>query len=197
MKSFIKITFFFSFLFLVSCGGSNVQTAKTTDKDLSTYNSFAYLPNTNPEVQGRNYNNEEVTTSVIETINMNMQEAGYKLDREEPDLLVLVSTRVDKELASRTQPVYAGYPYTSGVNTVSPFYSPYHYRGYSSINRVVGYDTDTYQYEEGTLVINLVDRQTQETVWKGIASDNIYTQGSNEAIRKLVNDIFKQYPLRN
>lgn len=197
MKSFIKFIFCFSFLFLVGCGGSNVQTTKTTERDLSTYDSFAYLPNTNPEVEGRNYNDEEVTTSVIETINMNMQEAGYKLDREEPDLLVLVSTRVDTETANRTQPVYAGYPYTSGVNTVSPFYSPYHYRGYNNFNRVVGYDTDTYQYEEGTLVINLVDRQTQETVWKGIASDNIYTQGSNEAIRGLVNDIFKEYPLRN
>lgn len=189
------MTICFSLLLIVGCGSTNVQTAKTTDKDLSNYNSFAYLPNANPDIAGEDYNNEEVNTAVIEVINMNMQEAGYNLDREEPDLLVLVSTKVDSEIASRTQPVYAGYPYRSGVTTVSPFYSPYYYRGYNNFNRVVGYDTDTYEYEEGTLVINLVDRETRETVWKGVASDNIYTQGTTDAIRGLVNDIFDEYPL--
>lgn len=197
MKPLQNLIFCFSFLLILSCGTSNVQTAKTTDKDLSNYDSFAYLPNANPDVAGQDYNNEEVTTAVIEVINMNMQEAGYELDREDPDLLVLVSTKVDNETASRTQPVYAGYPYRAGVTTISPQYSPYYFRGYNTFNRVVGYDTDTYEYEEGTLVINLVDRETRETVWKGVASDNIYTQGTNEAIRGLVNDIFEEYPLMN
>lgn len=174
--------------------GSNVQTVKTTNKDLNTYDSFAYLPNTNVR---EDYNNEDINTAVIEVINMNMQQAGYELDRDNPDLLVLVSTKVNTETAANTEPVYAGYPYASGVNTISPFYSPFYYRGYNNINRVVGYDTDTYQYQEGTLVINLVDRETQETVWKGIASDNIYTQGTTSAIKELVNDIFEQYPLMN
>ncbi|MCM4158678.1 DUF4136 domain-containing protein [Antarcticibacterium flavum] len=195
MKYYFKLVFYFSFIFLIGCGGSNVRTTKTTNKDLSNYNSFAYLPNTSPEVEGRNYNDEQVNTAIIETINSNMREAGYTVNRDNPDLLVLVSTAVDTQTRSRTQPVYAGYPYTSGVTTVSPFYSPYYYRGFASYNRVVGYDTDTYQYQEGTLVINFVDRETRETVWKGIASDNIYTQGNTAAIQEMVDDIFEQYPL--
>jgi hypothetical protein len=30
--------------------------------------------------------------------------------------------------------------------------------------------------KEGTLVINLTDLQTKNTVWKGVASDTIYDQ---------------------
>lgn len=194
MKVFYSVIFCVSFLLLLSCG-SNVQTMKTTDKDLSRYDSFAYLPNTSAR---EDYNDEKINTAVLEVINMNMKNAGYELDRDNPDLLVLVSTKVNTETASRTEPVYAAYPYASGVNTVSPFYSPFYYRGFSNYSGgVIGYDTDTYQYKEGTLVINLVDRETRETVWKGVASENIYNQGTTAAIRELVNDIFEQYPLMN
>lgn len=196
MKIYKTLGILFLVISLMACGGtSNVQTAKTTDKDLSSYDSFAYLPNANAEIQGTNYNNEQVNTAIIETINMNMQQAGYNLDRQNPDLLVLVSTKTNMETGTTTDAVYARYPYGGAGRTVSPFYNDYYYAGYTGFNRIVGYDTDTYQYEEGTLVINLVDRETQETVWKGIASENIYNQGTTAAIQDLVNDIFEQYPL--
>lgn len=184
-------------LVFIACGGSNVQTVKTTDKDLSNYETFAYLPNSNVEVSGMDYNNEDINAFIIESINNNMQQQGYKLDRDNPDLLVLVSTSTDEEMARTTDPVYARYPYTAGVNRVQPFYSPYYYRGYNTFSSVVGYDTDTYQYTEGTLVINLVDRETKEVVWKGIASDNIYNQTNIQVIEEMVNEIFSNYPAKS
>lgn len=196
MKLFQNITWCLSFLLLMGCGsGSNVETAKTTDGDLSNYDSFAFLPNSNPEGVDESYDDDEVNTAVIETINMRMREAGYELDRDDPDLLVLVSTKTNVETGTQSRPVYAGYPYSSGATTVRPYYNSYYFRGFNNYNRVVGYDTDTYQYKEGTLVINLVDRETRETVWKGVASDNIYNQGTTAATRALVNDIFEEYPL--
>ena len=197
MKKIKYVGFFVVLMLLISCGTSNVATMKTTNKDLSRYDTFAYLPNSNPAGTGINYNDEKVNTAVIETINMNMQQAGYNLDRENPDLLVLVSTKTNKETGVTSEPVYARYPYEGTLTTIHPYYSNYYYPGFSTFNRVVGYDTDTYQYREGTLVINLVDRETRETVWKGIASENIYNQGTTAAIRELVNEIFEQYPLNN
>lgn len=197
MKIFKKLGVAVVMFSIIGCGGTtNVQTAKTTNRDLSTYDSFAYLPNSSAEISGRNYNDEQVNTAIIETINMNMQEAGYELDRENPDLLVLVSTKTDLETETTAQPVYARYPYAGATaRAVSPFYNNYYYTGYNRINNIVGYDTDTYQYEEGTLVINLVDRETEETVWKGVASENIFNQSTTGAIQDMVNDIFEQYPL--
>jgi len=45
------------------------------------------------------------------------------------------------------------------------------------------------------LVIYLVDKETNETVWKGASSTSIYDSGNIEAMTQLVNAIFKEYPL--
>ncbi|MDT0691595.1 DUF4136 domain-containing protein [Salegentibacter sp. F188] len=167
------------------------------DTDLSKYETFAYLPNSNVEAPGKNYNDEDVNTLVIETINENMKQAGYTLDRDNPDLLVLVSTRTNTETETTADPMYARYPYTGAATTVSPFYNNYYYRGYNNYSGVIGYNTDTYTYEEGTVVVDLVDRETKETVWKGISSENLYDETTTGAMRDLVNQIFDEYPLNN
>ena len=179
---------------LISCG-PRVATVKTTEKDLSRYDTFAYLPNTGIDLPGENIDDRSVNEAVIETVNRNLRQAGYTLDRQNPDLLVLVSTDTDTEVATTTEPVYATYPYTAGVTTVSPFYDSYYYPGFTTFTDFAGYDVDTYRYKEGTVVINLVDRETRETVWKGVASESLYDQVSVPEIQQLVNAIFEEYPL--
>ncbi|MGB8374271.1 MAG: DUF4136 domain-containing protein [Salegentibacter sp.] len=174
--------------------GPRVTTSKTTSKDLSNYNTFAYLPNSSVEMPDKAFN-DDVNSAIVETVNNNMRKAGYTLDRNNPDLLVLISTKTNLKTETTTDPVYATYPYMGGVATVSPFYDPYYYSGYANYTNIVGYDTDTYAYKEGTLIINLVDRETKETVWKGISSKSLYDQTNTAAIQDLVNQIFQEYPL--
>lgn len=184
-------------LAVLSCG-PRVETARPTDVDLEKYDTFAFLPNSNADIPNESYNNEDVNRMVVETVNQNMREAGYTLDRENPDLLVLISTSTEIERERTTEPVYAAYPYAGGVGTVGPAYGNYYYRGFNTFGGgVIGYDTDTYAYEEGTVVINLVDRETKETVWKGMTSDALYDQPNTQAMRELVNEIFEEYPLNN
>jgi hypothetical protein len=161
---------------------------------LSNYNTFAYLPNTNAEVEGDMYNDENINTGIVEAVKTNLTQNGFELERSNPDLLILLSTATDREVGTTTDPVYATYPYTTGVTTISPYYGSNYYYGYGGYNNVIGYDTDTYSYKEGTLVINLIDRKTKNTVWKGVATDAIYDQTSPGAIRQMVNDIFEKFP---
>ena len=179
---------------LLSCG-PRVSTSKTANVDLDRYDSFAYLPNSNVNAEGLRMDSEEVSRAVIEAVNTNLRQEGYDLDRQNPDLLVLISTDTDTEVTTTTDPVYATYPYTTGVTTVNPLYNNYYYGGYAGYTNIVGYDTDTYTYEEGTVVINLVDRETRNTVWKGVASETLGAQTTTQGIRDLVNDIFEEYPL--
>lgn len=195
MKKINLIVLFLVGSILFGCG-PRVTTMKTTNKDLSVYDSFAYLPNTDIEMPSKSFN-DDVNEAVIETINSNLRQAGYELDRQNPDLLVLVSTETDTEIGATTDPIYATYPYATGVTTISPYYEPYYYPGYMDYTSFVGYDVDTYSYQEGTVVINLVDRETRETVWKGVASESIYDQSTIQEIQELVNAIFEEYPLRN
>lgn len=188
-----NLAIIFLTLAVVSCG-PRVTTSKTTSKDLSNYDTFAYLPNSSVQMPDKSYN-EDVNSAIIEAVNNNMREVGYTMDRDNPDLLVLLSTKTDLETETTTDPVYATYPYANGATTISPFYDPYYYSGYANYTRVVGYDTDTYAYKEGTLIINLVDRKTKQTVWKGISSKSVYNQTTTGAIEDLVNQIFQEYPL--
>lgn len=174
---------------------TNVQTINPSRNDLSDYETFAYLPNTNVEVEGKNYSDTAVNKVIVESVKMNLEKHGLEIDQKEPGLLVLISTSADVELKANTRPVYATYPYQFGIGRVSPWYNPYYYYGYSSYSPVVGYNTTTYSYKEGTLVIDLIDRETKKTVWKGIANEQIYSQPTTEAIQDLVGDIFSEFPM--
>lgn len=94
---------------ILSCGPS-VNATKTTDKDLSTYKTYAYLPNGNFESLERDFDGGKVGEEVINSVNRNMQQEGYTLDRDNPDLLVLVSTSTERDVNVTQDPVYATYP---------------------------------------------------------------------------------------
>lgn len=179
---------------ITSCGPA-VTTTKSNNADLSSYSSFAYLPNADVNMPDRK-KNDQVNSLIIESVNANMMKAGYQLDRENPDLLVLISTKVDKEIETDTDPVYATYGYYDRVNLrVSPYYNDFYYNNYVNYPRVVGYDTDTYTYKDGTLIIQLVDRKKNKTVWKGVSGTSVYDGTTTNAMTNLVNEIFEEYPL--
>lgn len=178
---------------LIGCG-PRVETKKMTNKDFSNYDSFAFLPNSDIELPGKSLKSMDVNDAVVETVYQNMRKRGYKLDRTSPDLLVLIST--DTSVETTTEPMYAYYPYSPSITTVSPFYDTYFYRGFADYNSIVGYDVDTYAYKEGTVVLNIVDRETRETVWKGVAAESIYDQTTIDAIEEMVNAIFSEFPER-
>lgn len=190
----LKMTMIIMMVFTwVGCG-PRVTTTNPDDTNVDNYQTFAFLPNTNAEVDNRSYNDEDVNTMVLNAINENLTDEGYRLDRSQPDLLVLVSTKTDSELATDRDAVYATYPYATGVTTVAPYYEPYYFYNYSGYSNIIGYDYDTYTYEQGTLVVRLVDRQTKETVWKGVATDPIYNETTRRAITQMVDDIFEEFP---
>jgi hypothetical protein len=183
-------------MILTACS-PRVTTVNPAGTDLSNYRTYAYLPNADVEMQDTQMDADEVNQRIVETTKMHMDRQGFRLDRDNPDLLLLISVARDQETAVDTDPVYATYPYsTYGVNTVSPYYGSYYYNDFYGYNDVVGYDTDTYQYTEGTLVINLIDRESRETVWKGYTSDASYSGSTTGEIVELVDDIFDEMPAR-
>ena len=177
---------------LGSCGPT-VQTVKTSNVNLSNYRTFAYLPNTNFDDKEVGFNDSSVGYSVIQSVNTNLEKNGFELDRESPDLLVSIRTKMDVDKETVRDPMYATYPYAT-VRPVSPYYDPFYYTYYNDYTRIIGYDRDTYKIKEGTLMIDLIDRKTKEVVWRGTASDQIYQSNNSEAISEYVDDIFDKLP---
>lgn len=182
------------FVSFTACGPA-VSTTKQEGVDLSKFNTFAYLPNTGIDVPKKNETDEDVNELVIKTINANLQDAGYTINRNNPDLLVLVSTKVDFNSETIPNTTYATYPYTTGATAVNTYYGDYYYAGFADFGGINGYNTDNYSYKEGTVVVDIVDRKTKKSVWKGSSSESLYNDNRADAIANLVNEIFKKYPL--
>ncbi len=178
---------------ILSCGPI-VQTVNMSNEALESYKSFAYLPSSNFDDSTLEYNDKTVGTKVIERVNSNLMKAGYTLDRENPDLLVLIRTMVDTETQTYKEPIYANYPYADLTPNVSPYYDPFYFTNYYDYNQIIGYDTDVYKYKEGTLIVDLVDRKSKKVVWRGTASDQIYKGNNSKVISTYVDDIFEQFP---
>lgn len=195
MTEFKSILYcFFGIAFLAGCG-PNVKTTKTTDTDLSNYETFAYLPNGNFEDPAKGYDDPSVGESVINEVNASMKELGYELERNQPDLLVLIGTKTDTDLERETDPVYATYPnYYGSAYAVGSYYDPYYYHGYNAYNNVIGYDVDYDKQESGTLMLSLVDQANRNVVWRGTASDFVGGERDSRAISDFVDDLFAEFP---
>ena len=195
MKSIFPLLLLLTGLFVSGCG-PQVTTAQPTNADLSSYSTFAYLPNADIKLRNDSMDQDMVNTRVIETVNIEMEKQGYQLDRDNPDLLVLINVYTEQDTSTSEDPVYASYPYgTYGITRVSPYYNNFYYNGFASYGGVVGYDRDTREYTEGTLIISLVDRMSKKTVWKGMTSKAIYSGSTTDEIVKLVDNIFDEYPM--
>ncbi len=127
----IKIIISLLTLVLMACG-PKVSTEKVSGKNLNSYSTFAYLPNSNFDDYIKFETDNSVGMAVIENVNHNMQKVGYKMDRNNPDLLVLLSTTTNIEKTASTEPVYATYPIYYGRGyPVSPYYQDYYYYNYA------------------------------------------------------------------
>ncbi len=188
MKTLNFALILLTFLFF-SCGPT-VNTTKTTAVDLSKYKTFAYLPNSNFE----GIKNETFEKEIIETTNLNMKKRGYTIDRNRPDLLVLISTTKDSA-TENTKPVYATYPdYDASKYRVNPTYENYYYNGYNDFDGFVDYEVNLSAYDTGSLIIRLVDAKTKIVVWRGSAFDAKFADEESVAIDKFVDDIFAEFP---
>ncbi len=139
------------------------------DTNFKTYSSYAFL-----ECERDTGN---ICTEVYNAIHRQMQARGYKLTLNKPTLLV-----------------------NYGI-----FYDNLRYQGYTQpvIKAWTETEDDSYKYEpvkyaldKGTLIISLIDAESDQVVWRGYAS-GIFRQQNNTAqyYKSVVRTIFDQYPL--
>ena len=182
-------------LFLIACG-PKVNTDKKTTRDLSTYSSYSFLPNQDT-IKNSDYDNAYVNEVVIDEINQNMREKNYRLERNQPDLLVYYHLMFDEEMAVNSSPVYTNYSYYRPGYYVGPYYRNFAYNNYFTVPRIAapaGAGIEQIPYKEGTIVIDLIDRRTNEIVWRGKANDVVDRNNLEEELRSYVNAIFSEFP---
>jgi hypothetical protein len=94
------------------------------------------------------------------------------------------------------------YPYNAGngypIGTISGFSYGYGLPlNYSQGPYIIGSTQQTYQYKQGTIVVDMIDRRNKSLIWRGWGSSDITNPASFENnLDDEVNAIFRQYPVK-
>ena len=179
----------FMSILMVSCGSSG-PTSKDDLKKLKSYDSYAYIPNKDTIIS-RDFDNDAIQQVIVETINANMKDEGYVLNKRNPDVLVHFHPMFDEKVAVNANPVYTNYAYYRPGHYIGPYYQDFMYENYFTIQRLNGPRVEQVPYRERSIVIDLIDRRTNEILWRGTSNEEIGTRRIERDIRSYIDDIFK------
>ncbi|MEI2416061.1 DUF4136 domain-containing protein [Orrella sp. JC864] len=147
--------------------------------DFSRYRTYAYVQPLGTDKAGYSSLLTERLKSATRT---QMEMRGYTYSEKSPDLLVNFGARVDTRTEVVPAPPMPYYGYRMG------FYGPW--AGW-------GWGNEVYQYQEGTINIDLVDARRKQMVWEGVAVSRVRNAeqlNSETAVAQLVSAIFSRYP---
>jgi hypothetical protein len=154
--------------------GPNVRTDFDPAADFATFRTYAFAGLTDLN-QGGVLNNSLIRKRLEQMIGEQLSSKGLRqvgLD-EHPDLRVHNWVTIKEK---------------QRVESTTPMVGPYGRRGYGAVT--------TYDYQEGTLIIDLVTPSKDELVWRGsivsILSDS--KEGNLEMVNRGIAKVFEDYP---
>jgi hypothetical protein len=195
------------------------------NQNLSTYRSFAWLPKDSSQIQNVLFDNQIIEQTIRENVNKELFSRGLSVNRETPDVLLqytlVVEQKEEKFINTQTirdpflnnnLPPYNAYAsaYDSPANLYlysnpsNYFNSTYYVNQYPYFNNY-GYPIPSSyyqsqniyqtQFKEGTLIIDVIERNTGKLLWRGWNKDVLYDPNSYERILPgEIIEIFKEYP---
>jgi len=165
---------------LLICWACGPQLRVHSDYDpaynLKNYTAFNWGPKINIEA-GNNplYYNELNDKRIKAAILQQLTQRGYRFDEGGSDLVVHYHIIIDDQTIIVTDPP-------------GDEYGPYWLR----------MQTNLRQYQEGTLILDVMDSQSNSLIWRGWATsaiDPYYSPDDAEALtKKVVSKIFKKFP---
>lgn len=175
-------------ILLASCASKpTIETDYDHTIDFSKYTTYGFF---NPMgIENPNYSS--IYGSIFrDAISKEMESRGYKMS-DNPDLMINVSGRLqDKTKVTTTSDPYMGggyYGYRRGAYGA--------WGGY-------GYGTTTHvsNYTEGTVNVDIVDRNLKRMVWEGVAVGRVNEKNTNDETRANIysgiQEMFAGYPFR-
>lgn len=155
-------------LFTISgCGSMSIGHEYDPKYDFSKLKTYSLIPDPYEEPEV-----ELVLKRLRPMIDKNLHDLGFQKS-DNPDFKIALHVR------SRET-----------IDVVNWGYS-YGWRG------SYGYGFDAYQYEEGSLLVDIVDAKTNELVWQGLASAELkHTDPElrDRTARRAINKLFKHFP---
>lgn len=178
---------------LGGCTTLRVAVDSSPNVDLTKYRTFRFTDSDSQTSKNPLYKSSLIDQSIHATIASELIRRGVSEVDTNADMLVAYHTYTEKKRSSVNDyypMMYGGwywryYPWGGAYGPYGPF-APFPYAG----------TRRTYTYTEGTLIIDIVDAATNQTVWRGSTAGAINnpSQLSRQA-EQAVRTIFKEFPL--
>ena len=152
-------------------GCSTMQLSSDYDPsvDFSRLGSYDWLPDPRPPTGDPRLDSSLLEARVRSAVETQLAARGYaKVSADQADFLVTYHVALESKLDVDT--IYRSYGYGWG-------------RGYGP----VAYDTVVREYEQGTLLLDFVDPETRNLIWRGSASAEITPDSTPEKSQERAN----------
>ncbi|WP_025608877.1 DUF4136 domain-containing protein [Pontibacter actiniarum] len=179
------------FLLLAGCAPS-VQVATDYDRsaNFGQFQTFSFFQDRPSEPRDAAVNfDTSLDLYLRNAIRQSLGNQGLRFDTTNPDLKVAYDVTVNTETEVNTNYAYApgfGYGYSYW----------YGYRYNYGFNRFPTTYRTVNQYKEGTVVVDLINPDTNELVWRGVGEAAVDMSGGieQEKINTIVSNILQKYP---
>jgi len=169
---------------MTGCSSSiNVNYDYDTTTNFGTYRTFDWAPNPvdatkTTDAAVATQNSGLLSNRIKSAVNLELAQKGLTQSSDNPDLLAVFHVGVQDKI----QVTDWGYGYSN------------YYWGASRGMYGGGYGgMDVYQYQEGRMIIDLVDSQTHNLIWRGTGEGVVgQTQKSPEELQARINDVVRQ-----
>jgi hypothetical protein len=181
MRVFIRFFMISLLIFSISCSGIKVQFDYDRQEDFSQFRTYNFIPL--PETLSAEIN-PMVIRRIEEAIALALGDKGFQRTNTKPDFLIAI------HLESKDKFDMQNWGYT---------YAPYdlYWRG-------SGYwgtgGISVHQYQQGTLIIDVVKAADKELVWRGVGtkalSPNPTPKTMDRSVNQVVSKILANFPPR-
>jgi hypothetical protein len=172
---------------LSSCGVSKVNTDADPKASFGSYRTFKFTDADDQAGPNPLYHSTLLDNSIHAEIAIQLQKRGIVEDLNHPDMLIAYHTYTEKKQSAINN--YYPMMYGGWAWSFYPWgFAPYPFSYWNGYNRT---------YTEGTLIIDAVDANSKQLVWRGSVSDAI-DNPDNFHVKavKAVDLIFKKFPLK-
>lgn len=168
-------------VFATACAGPFVRSDFDSGADFGDYRSFAWLEPATADVENPLLDSPLLGRKIERAVLATLAGRGFaSTAADDADFLVTYHTSVRERVRD------------SGVNVGLTFGSGYS-RGLRTI--VVGDQFGANSYQEGTLMIDIIDAGTDELVWRGWSTANVHPDRyTDEAVTEAVQAILAKFP---
>ena len=152
-------------MFVVGCATVSVQHDYDTTADFGAMDSYAWI-----EVPSKQELDDITIRRAKNAVEEQLALKGFTISEDDPDFTIALHGKIK----DKVDVVDWGYSYSR--------YDRY-YGGYGGTRRI-----ETYEYEEGTLLIDFVDADSGNLIWRGSGTGVLDPSASPEKREKNVND---------